>query len=351
MEYYITLTYNCNLKCSYCAAHNVVFYAEKDRVIQQQVLDKILNFVLQDSKNREEQSYIVFYGGEPSLETSLMEYVIEKTNNSSLRYILYTNGLLLKTLSPIILEKLDIVFISIDGDKKVHDSYKFEGSYDQVIENSLWLKNNSKAKTIARITLQEESDLFKSVINIYKFYDYVFWQIVNKPNFIDPKGMINRYKKNIKKLYSFWIGELNKKNYIKIVPFVSLVSNFSLNKKNAFKCGMGVTQIDFDIFGNAYMCDEYLGENEHICGTVDNPDQIKINKKSNYEIYHKCTSCSISSLCRGRCRHALETFPQETINVYCKMTKIFVNAVAPVDIHNFVTEIDERVMEITEQIP
>jgi len=351
MEYYITLTYSCNLKCAYCAAQKVVFHEDKDKKIQFDVLDRMIDFILLDYLKRKEQSYIVFYGGEPTLEVSLMEYILNKTKDTTLKYILYTNGLLLRTLSPSILDSLNIIFISIDGDKKVHDFYKFQGAYDQVIDNSLWLKQNSKAKTIARITLQEESDLFESVMNICEHFDYVFWQIVNKPYFKNAICFVDKYRINVKKLYDLWLAELKKNKFIKIIPFIALMSDFSLNTKNAFKCGMGVTQMDFDIFGNVYMCDEYLGEREHICGNVNDFDSISIEKKYNYEIYKKCIDCVVSNQCCGRCRHALEMFSEETINIYCEMTKIFIDIVRPIDINHLLTESDERVIEITEQIP
>jgi len=351
MEYYISLTYNCNLSCSYCAARNVVFNSTiNKKTIQKEVLDKILDYILKDYLSKREQSYIVFYGGEPTLEIDIVKYILYKTNSSKLKYILYTNGLLLDKFPIDVLNNIDIIFVSIDGDKETHDHYKYIGSYDKIIENARLIKNSNN-KIIARITLQEESNLFNSVINVYKDFDYVFWQIVNKPIFINPQSMISNYRTNLKLLYNFWIEELDRNNFIKIIPFIVLMDNIYIDNRDTFKCGMGARQLDFDIQGNAYMCDEYINEKNHVCGNIDNPSGIKIYTKNNFDIFENCAVCSISEICRGRCRHALETFKKETLTTYCKLTKILIKEVNKININKFINKDDIELIKMTEQIP
>lgn len=351
MEYYITLTYNCNLKCSYCAAQKVVFCETQNRTMSRETIDKIVDYIMNDYVARKEQSYIVFYGGEPTLVMDLIEYILIRTRHTTLKYILYTNGLLLKDLTQHILDNIDIAFISIDGDKDVHDFYKFDGSYNQVLENTRWLGENSNIITIARITLQEESDLFSSVINVYKDFHYIFWQIVNKPNFDSPDTMLSKYTESIRTLFSFWQDEIKKNNFIQIIPFIALLTDIPSNTRNTFKCGMGVSQIDFDISGNVFMCDEYIGQTDHICGNINNSQSINITKKYNFEVHPWCKDCSISNICRGRCRHALEAFSDETNKLYCNLTKALTSTVVPMNIEHWISNKDKQIIEITEQIP
>lgn len=351
MEYYISLTYRCNLSCSYCAARRVVFDSNCDfKDIDVVVLDKILHYIMVDSARREGQSYIVFYGGEPTLVPNIVRYVMDKTANSNLKYVLYTNGLLINEFPKDLLALVDVVFMSIDGDKKTHDAFKFSGSFDKVLANAKLLRDFTGATLIGRITLQEESDLFESVTNVRANFDYVFWQIVNKERFVDSESMISRYRLSLSRLYDVWCDNISCGNFVKIVPFMS-INSFDIHDESlSFRCGMGYGQIIFDIHGKAYECDEYIGE-DRVCGSVNDFGSIHLVNRFNHDIFADCKECKISKICRGRCRHALETFPKDTILTYCSLTKILVDVAFPVDIRHLMNDHDADVIKITEQIP
>ena len=327
MEYIIFLTYRCNLRCSYCFASNVVFHNESDYSLSSQKTNQIIEFIKRDIfKRRSEDNSIVFFGGEPTLVPGIINEIINNTKGLGLRYSIYTNGLLLDLLPQHILDQLNSILVAIDGDKKTHELYKPVGSFDKIINNVSKVRNNFNGELIARITMEEETDIFWSVTNLLNEFDFVHWQIVNKPYFNDPLLLIKRYEKNIKKLYDYWINALSHGNIYNIIPFNEIMTYILSNQKveNSFWCGCGKSVMAIDINGKVYQCDEYINRPNSCIGSIDDQDII-LKYSPHSEICTVCRNCSISSICLGRCKKSLETLPLDNLQVYCSLTKILIN--------------------------
>jgi Predicted Fe-S oxidoreductases len=83
------------------------------------------------------------------------------------KFILQTNGLLIKDASIELLNKFDTILLSIDGVKEVTDMYRGNGVYDQVLGNAIWLKKRGfKGDLVARMTLTEDGDIYRDVIHL-----------------------------------------------------------------------------------------------------------------------------------------------------------------------------------------
>ena len=83
----------------------------------------------------------------------------------------------------------------------------------------------------------------------------------------------------------------------------------------SFKCGMGRNQKHFDIDGNVFLCDEYLGERLKISGNILEPEKIQIYYVAHTDIFKDCPDCPISEVCLGRCRHALRLFRYQQLKL------------------------------------
>lgn len=336
MEYIIFLTYRCNLRCSYCFANNVVDNENTTLCLSIDKTNQIIDFIRQDISNRKTQeNSIVFFGGEPTLVPDLIDYIIEETSDLNLRYSIYTNGLLLKNMPEKILLKLNTILVAIDGDKQAHETYKPVGSYEKIIENVRYIRKDFPGELIARITMEENTDIFKSVTNLLNEFDFVHWQIVNKPFFKSPQALLDSYKKNIDKLCDFWIEALSNRIIYNIVPFneimAYLLSGIEENQKS-FWCGCGKDVMAIDIQGNIYQCDEYINKPESKIATIEDMS-VNLNYISHTSIFAECKNCNISAICLGRCRKSLETLSPEQLHTYCLLTRALVDKLeAKVDI-------------------
>lgn len=88
----LTVTEQCNLRCSYC-------YVPKDRGrrMSPEVADRAVDFLIDQGRAQKRLS-LSFFGGEPLLETALMDRVIDRMRSCGkpVRIVTPTNGLLLE---------------------------------------------------------------------------------------------------------------------------------------------------------------------------------------------------------------------------------------------------------------
>lgn len=139
MEYYIAVTRDCNLNCSFCFWNNI---ERKKNYVKLNPLD--LKKFIGKTKNicESESNIIVFYGGEPLLNQDLIEDIINVTDGNKIIYCLYTNGVLLHTLRKNILNRLSYVALSIDGDREFNDKHRGKGSFKKAIDDVAGLKKS-----------------------------------------------------------------------------------------------------------------------------------------------------------------------------------------------------------------
>ncbi len=332
MEYYLFLTDRCNISCSYCSAGRVV--SRKDgRLFPKERFPELVEFIKRNrkyQKNGSGEDIVIFFGGEPLLEWQLIEEFFKSAEGLDVRYGLYTNGLLLKSVPVDVLNSLDVLFVSFDGDKNSHEKHRGRGTYDRIIDNLKELRGRLRCTVLGRITVEEETDLFSSVTNILgTFVDAVYWQIVNKPRFNDPQGFIRRYREGAERLFRMWIERLGEGQTLKIIPIQAIVASllFGYNGDVSFRCGAGSVHRTIDVDGNIYWCDEYVGDERgrigHITDSVP-PLDVFVHHTA---LFEDCKDCDVAPICLGRCRKALTEYSTEQKRLYCAMTRYLINFV------------------------
>ena len=342
MEYILFLTYRCNLNCKYCFAKNLVHnYKTNQATLNSDNIEQLCKYIENDIiKNNRTDNSIVFFGGEPSLVPEIISKIIQKTSHLKLNYSIYTNGLLLDKLPDELLMRLQTILVAIDGDVNCHELYKPKGSYDLIIDKVKSIRNRTNAQIIARITMEEQTNIDLSVINLLKHFDFVHWQIVNKDSFEDAPKLIDNYRRNIRSLFNRWKQSLRDGNVLNIIPFNRIVYYIiSNNESTSFKCGCGTSIQAIDIEGNIYLCDEYIEDRCNSVANIYDQNYDAINYKNHFELFEDCTTCKISQICSGRCRKCLETQSANQIRVYCELTKILINMIhdSIEDIRNIIT--------------
>jgi uncharacterized protein len=324
MEYYINLTNKCNLRCSFCCSCKIVFKDEKKELNNDEIKN-ILCYIRKDIiKHSREVNRVVFYGGEPFVVPHIIERIIRDTSNLNVEYMLYTNGVLLNKIPLSILERLNIILVSFDGDKKTQEKYRGKGTYQKVIKNLKILTPNIKNKIIGRITVEEETDIFLSATNLLKYVPIVHWQIVNKPRFKNSEKFISNYNQQVLKLWNYWLEKFENGNILRIIPFQSIVM-LTLNKdikRKSFRCGCGYFIQMIDMNGDIYECPESIGYHNKIIGNIKGKSNLCYEAHIN--IWPECKKCPVSEICLGRCKKNLTIYSKSHLKEYCKMTKYLI---------------------------
>ncbi|MFH0930082.1 MAG: radical SAM protein [Candidatus Moraniibacteriota bacterium] len=324
MEYSIYITYNCNLRCSFCYVKEKLSQKRKD--IPDKKIDQIVKYI---ADNEKKGDWVVFFGGEPLLVPQVIDKFIKKLRNTQIRFAMYTNGLLLNKIPKAILEKISVIFVSADGDKKTQEKHRGAGSYHRIIKNIDFTRKKTDAQFIGRMTIDEETNLYESAVNLLKHTDFVHWQIANKPIFRNPDIFVKSYKTGLEKLFNFWMDNFKKGKNLNIIPFQAIIASLVFNypkNKDSFRCGIGRSVQVIDTNGKIYWCDELVGNKKALIGDVTNK-RVKNTYKAHYKIFDDCKTCEVSEICRGRCRKCLEAYAPEHNRVYCELTKILVTTI------------------------
>ena len=141
----ISLTENCNLRCKYCAYHDVRFTNTNPlNDMSEATLKSALDFISTHSADSYETT-VSFYGGESLLQLDKIKYAVEYLEKKNWRgqkynFRITTNGTLLEAEVVDYLVSKDIMcVISLDGPVFIHDRYRVykEGSptYADIIGN------------------------------------------------------------------------------------------------------------------------------------------------------------------------------------------------------------------------
>jgi len=324
MEYYVYLTHQCNVRCSYCCSHLVVSGGTSDATPEH------LERVAEAIARRGDGDLLMFSGGEPFLKPELMERMVDLTEGMGLERASLTNGTLLHRAPDQLLERLDALLVSVDGDRQSHERHRGRGTYDRIISNLRSLRSRPHPPVVARITVEEETDIFRSVSNLAGLTDAVYWQIVSKPRFRDPEGFARRYERRVVELVDFWLEGLRRGALVKIIPFHAIAATMLFGYQRgapSFRCGAGWGLQVIDLDGTVYWCDEYTGDPKGAVGSIYDGN-IDLGYEPHTALFPDCTRCHVAQVCLGRCKKCLKEYEPDHVRVYCRLTRRLIDAIA-----------------------
>lgn len=340
MQYYLTLTSECNLRCKYCYEKccndfgvdlgllDIDYSVPSSVKYDIAVLDRFLA--------RDPEPSIVFYGGEPLLRIDLLEKIMRTI--SAKKFILQTNGMLLHRLDSEYVNKLDTILVSVDGDRDLTDYYRGKGVYEQVIQNIRQIRDRGFAgEIIARMTVGRETRIDRDVCSLIfndDLFNSIHWQLdaLFWHNDYDKEGFSewakNWYNSGIRTLIELWVRHMKSRGEVlRIYPFTGIMQSLLLNEPSKLRCGAGWTMFNIQTDGNITPCPVMAGMKNFYLGNVEHTDPGDLASRE-VSVSEPCTDCAIYSLCGGRCLYANVTklWGEEGFRLVCSTVENLIDA-------------------------
>lgn len=338
MHYHLILTEDCNLRCRYCYEKSFAEFdngLEKkfkfdfsDPEISEVSLIKLKNFLLKDK-----EAVLIFYGGEPLLQWKKIMDIIDLLKDTSIKFRMQTNGILLDVLPIEYLKKIDKILISLDGDEERTDKNRGKGTYRKVIENiSKIRKEGYSGELIARMTIAQDCpDLYEQVLSLVKAgFNSVHWQLdvgFYHEDFEENKikEFFKEYNASLKKLLDWWIEKIKEGKVYKFYPFVGIVKPILKKENCGLRCGAGYAGYAISTSGKVVHCPIMNNIESFKAGDLDS--EIKSLKK--FDCHDECGDCEVYSLCGGRCMYwrKAKLWPEIGDKMICDSIKFYINSI------------------------
>ena len=256
---------------------------------------------------------LTFYGGEPLLCADKIKQIMD--NVEAKHFMIQTNGLLLDKLEPKYVNRFHTILVSIDGEEALTDYYRGNGTFRKVINNLKLIKQNGfRGELIARMTIMEQTDIYKQVrwlLDNDEFsFSSVHWQLnagfwgndYQRRNF--EQWTETSYIPGVKKLAGFWVDQMEEKGVVlKLYPLLGIADSLLHEEKNCFmRCGGGWINYAIQTDGYIIPCPTMWGMKKYYLGHISNTDPRKIKKI--FVDQPPCANCSILNVCGGRCLYA-----------------------------------------------
>jgi len=341
MFFHVILTGECNSQCRYC-------FGEALEDTDADFSDFVVDFALPNKINydvdllgrfcrQDPECVLTFYGGEPLLCIDEIKQIMESVRAK--HFMIQTNGILLDTLEPEYVNQFHTILVSIDGDEALTDFYRGEGTFRKVIDNlKLIMRNGFHGELIARMTVMEQTDIYKQVTWLLDNSEFQFssihWQLnagfwqndYQRRDF--KKWSQQNYNPGIRKLVKFWVDHMQKEGAVlRLYPILGIAHSLLHNEKSLLRCGGGWINYAIQTDGNITACPTMWGMKNYYLGHISTADPLKLEK---IFVKEPCVNCSIYHVCGGRCLYANITkrWNEEAYSLVCKTVQNLTDAVA-----------------------
>ncbi|MEM3626989.1 MAG: TIGR04084 family radical SAM/SPASM domain-containing protein [Candidatus Bathyarchaeia archaeon] len=341
MFFHIILTTKCNLECVYCSGEASVDFDDEFLGFDVDYhLPAKLGYdigLLDAFCRRDPSCVLIFYGGEPLLCIDEIRRIMDGVKAE--HFILQTNGLLLDRLDTEYVNCFHTILVSIDGEESLTDYYRGKGVYKKVIDNlKLIRRNGFKGELIARMTVMEQTDIYRQVRWLVENREFPFtsvhWQLnagfwgkdYLRRNF--KKWICESYNPGIRRLTKFWVDKMEETGtMLKLYPLLGIAQSLLCGEEESqLRCGAGWINYAIQTDGQIIPCPTMWGMKNYYLGHIGEADPTKLPR---IPIGKPCTKCDILSLCGGRCLYANVTkrWKPEAYHLVCNATKNLIDSI------------------------
>lgn len=327
----LNVTHNCNLKCIYCYGDGGG-YNSRGQVMSMEVAMKSIDWMLENAlKMNINQCSVTFFGGEPLLNITLIEEIVNYVNNHDLLKLnpsiqvafgLTTNGTLLdKKISKKLVDLKIYPMISIDGPPELQNHNRpfinESSSYEDVVRGFRDFYNISHTKLTARATT-----LTYNQLKIIKHLKDVGFSKVNisrctgdcGSHFLTNDGT-EKYINSLEELFEYDFQnmieyfETDGKEGIIDKSFLLLISEIASRSLRPWACGAARTYCGISPDGMVYPCHRFVGNSYYKIFNIFDKNEYTDNNviynfvNKNINERSKCKDCWVKLICAGGCFH------------------------------------------------
>jgi radical SAM protein with 4Fe4S-binding SPASM domain len=394
-QYWVLATLGCNLDCTYCfekgkIAGSKPTYSPRD----------LFNFIASgNGMYLGETSWchqaakpvtdcpesfdgLVWTGGEPLTNQDFIRKFNELSEASKrklgLEQVLQTNGTLLNRIDGVILRNLKYILVSLDGPEAIHNKNRGKGTYKKVVDNLAEIKPRFSGQVLARITAMVDPNfsIYDSIVGLEGITNTFHWQVetpMSKRSGEQRTAFLERYKSDLNELIGYWLGKLQRREFISIIPFETIVrrvifergkcsplpfGNRDSGKLSVPACGAGKNLVAIDLKGDCYGCDTLFDDPKAKIGNIH--DGIRPEKFISHlsRLSEEKLEFDFSEK-PGCVRRCFDCVPPEEFDFYCQSQGVLREAIRlrMMDIWRLDSEVlrrfelPSRISEYTEQIP
>jgi uncharacterized protein len=316
----VVLTEKCNLECIYCYARLSGRW-DKNISMSKEVAKLIIDKIVAKSNSCD---FIQFFGGEPTLNLPIINYMVTEIDNMSKNGIIMkrpkfgivTNGSFKnKNLLYEIIEKYNIeTTISIDGPEFINDRLRINkngsSSYN-IVRKSIEEMINLNLKVALEIVYTAIHIKHRySIVDCFNFVkdtgaNKIIFQSAYPPadKYINPLSprTINKFLEYYMEAVDWWFNELIHGEPIDV--YFKEILKMMLNGTSTLVtsgCPAGWSDFSVGPNGDVYPCQLLYGKNEFIMGNILNGNFKCIPKKHNliHSEFNLCKSCFARHWCQ-----------------------------------------------------
>ena len=308
----IAPTYACNYRCPYCyeQGHNAI-----GGIMDEDVIEAICEFVEDRyDANPFVQLSVQWYGGDPSLALSSVDSLSQKLMAfCDEREILYS-AMMLSNCNLIDEPAVDLlvrcriteIFITVDGPEEIHNARRVAADGSNSFKKQL-----EAARLCKKAGINVRANMNLDKVNL-KHYPEIAIFLRNELGIELTTTMLcdyghffgtREFKKPDFDLFTHEeYAHLNHRAFVE-AGFTPRQLREIFHPVRRFCRGQRHAYYVIDVRGDAYKCDGYIGEREHVMFNIfDEPDEESLHAIT-FDPTHdeKCSSCSILPLCHGNC--------------------------------------------------
>jgi len=342
MFFHVIVTTDCNLQCKYCFGETMDDFDEDfgefelDYYLPKQAAYDFHE--LAEFCRKDKDCVVTFYGGEPLLTVDPIRKILDTV--PAKYFMIQTNGQLLDRLESKYVNRFHTILVSIDGEEQLTDYYRGKGTFRKAIDNIKLIKSNGfQGELIARVTVMEQTDIYKQVqwlLNNNEFsFSSVHWQLnagfwgndYQRRNF--KEWSQKNYVPGVQKLVQFWVDQMLEKGIVlRLYPILGIANSLLLDKEpSLLRCGGGWINYAIQTDGCIIPCPTMWGMKEYYLGHIHDADPTKLEKILVNNT--PCSKCDILGVCGGRCLYANITkrWSDEAYAEVCETVRSLINAV------------------------
>ncbi|HQP34492.1 MAG TPA: radical SAM protein [Polyangiaceae bacterium] len=322
MELTLFVDHQCNLRCTYC------YNGDKfTRRMDEDTIRKSIALALQGRPRHIDFS---FFGGEPLIHKDLLRFAIRQMDEAiaamkgpkpTVRVIVNTNATLIdEEVLGMLENRLATVFVSLDGDREVHDRYRVDagghGSYDKVLQGIGRLRDRGIGFQLVSVFGVATAPHLGRTVRACA--DLGAAKVTLAPNFRDDwdEGAIEGLREGLRGAGDAWMEMFRAGRAYAIEPLhTKILTHLKGGIPCPSRCLLGGEEFTVAPTGRIYPCAQMVGEDlggELVIGHVDRGidsdarDRLQAAKD---RVEDTCAPCELRTRCQSHCgcRHVALT--------------------------------------------